>query len=376
MAEDESTVFLLECEKISKIFSENLSSSGNLKLSIKENLNKCHQEFKKLILNQNNLINKLKNELCSEVKASNGLHLEYLEKISQEISQLKESSFSKSFSDVVRSTTIAEIKRQQHVVVIKPNVNKGLKTCVDTQKALKSAVSPQQINIGVKRIKNISGGGLIVECRLGKECQVLIREVNNKTEDITADKPREKRPKLIIKGVSSDTNENELIEKIINNNESIKTFLSNMGSAALSQHISLKFKFRKKSRKGDDNYCIEVSPQMRKILLSSGSKLFVDWKSCKVEDYLPLIRCYNCNGFGHKKENCKQEFESCGHCGQRHATVNCFTDRNSSFCTNCDKFNKTRNPSTKRETNHSSYSHKCQSFIKMQEIIKSKINYD
>ncbi len=239
------------------------------------------------------------------MEQKNARHYDLLVNISQQISELKEQSSIKTYSEVVRSDPSPKSENPQHVVIIKPNKEKGIKTSTETEKALKSAVDPHKLQSGVKRIKNISDGGLVVECRSDKECQKLIEEISKKTEDVIAGKALKKKPRLVIKGVNNDFNETELIEKIISNNESVKKFLSGMDSDSNSEHISFKFKFRRKSR-NIDMYCVEVSSEFRKVLMKAQKTLFIDWKSCPFEDYIPIIICYNCNGFGHKKGDCTQ----------------------------------------------------------------------
>lgn len=103
--------------------------------------------------------------------------------------------------------------------------------------------------------------------------------------------------------------------------------------------MKMKFKFRKNDAKQSDRYCVEVSPGLRNTILKTG-RIFIDWESCPVVDSLPLIRCFKCNGFGHKSEVCKQTEECCGHCGQTHKTRDCNSNSSQYSCVNCIKHNK------------------------------------
>ncbi len=376
MASNQCDTFLSDCEKILVNFHKSLDQSKNMSREIKDYICKCAEQLKKIIVSQQEVIKEYQNKIITEIEQKNARHYDLLVNISQHIFELKEQSSIKTYSEVVRSDSSPKSENRQHVVIIRPNKEKGIKTSTETEKALKSAVDPHKLQLGIKRIKNISEGGLVVECRSDKECQKLIEELSKKTEDVIAGKPQKKKPRLVIKGVNNELNETELIEKIISNMESVNKFLSGMDSDSISGHISFKFKFRRKSRNNDDMYCIEVSPEFRKVLMKNHKNLFIDWKSCPFEDYIPIIRCYNCNGFGHIKANCTQNHISCGHCGQKHSTENCSTDRSAAFCTNCDKHNKIKNQRQKYDTNHSSFSHKCKSFASLQEVLKSKINYE
>lgn len=121
-------------------------------------------------------------------------------------------------------------------------------------------------------------------------------------------------------------------------------------------------------------YCLEVSPELRKIVMKT-KRIFIDWNSCRVEDSLPIIRCFKCNGFGHKSDVCSLADSRCGHCGGPHVTKVCNETRNKFFCTNCDKHNKIQNQKQILNTKHSAYDGSCKYFIRIQETIKFKINY-
>jgi hypothetical protein len=311
----------------------------------------------------------------TEMQHNNERNMEAINVVKQQLIDIKKHVSTRSYSDVIQTQQISKpVSSKQHVVLIRPTDK--TKSSSDTENLIKTSVKPLELKIGVKRVKNIRDGGILVECRSEEECEKLAKEIESKTRGVTAHKPKKTQPKIVIKGVNSEIQESQLIDEIICNNPQISQFLDDMSPEEIETHISLKFKFRKKSKSRDDMYCIQVSPQLRTIINQSHKKLFIGWNSCHFEDYLSIIRCYNCNGFGHISSNCKQSFASCGHCGGKHKTEECKTEKSDSFCTNCDKYNKSKNNKQILDCKHSSFSLKCQSFVKVQEIAKSIINYE
>jgi hypothetical protein len=181
------------------------------------------------------------------------------------------------------------------------------------------------------------------------------------------------KPKIIIKNVNPSIDENNLIQLIREFNHEIDDYLKNTKPEDIENEIKIMFKFRRKNPKNGDSYCLELSPSMRKIIMKT-KRLFIDWNSHPIEDSLPIIRCYQCHGFGHKSSECKLTQEICGHCMGEHKSSDCKTDRSQSHCINCDKYKS--NSKIKNNTNHSSYSHSCPSFTRIRNIVISRIDYE
>jgi hypothetical protein len=94
---------------------------------------------------------------------------------------------------------------------------------------------------------------------------------------------------------------------IIKQNEKIDDFLSDQNS---EQHIICKFIIKSKSKIKSKNpklkLIIEVSPELRKIILNL-NKLNIEWSRHSVKDFIYITRCFKCLGFGHSKNNCDSD---------------------------------------------------------------------
>jgi len=331
--------------------------------------------LKEIILNQSEEINKIKTNIINEIMSKSERNFSVLSNLIDSIEQNK--SHKVSYAEVITEGTI--INRSistfspQHVVVVRPTDK--TKPSEETKQLIKNKVNVNKNKIGVNRITNIRDGGVAIECRSEEDCKKLINEVSAKVKGVAADRPKKISPKLVIKGVSHDVKESELINIIINNNEIINNFVTGMTPEELESHISLKFKFRRNSNRLEDMYCIAVSRELRSKIFNNQKRLFIGWNACYFEDYLPIIRCFKCSGFGHMQDRCTQTEFSCVHCGENHKTLECKQkDKTKNFCVNCDRINSKKNQKQKYLTNHSSFSTECKCFAEIKGKVLSKIN--
>jgi hypothetical protein len=374
MATSECDTLLSQCEKISQKFKENLGNSRNLSTIIKDNLQLCLKELKNIIKQQNLIILNQEKYINNELKVNNERYFDTTQQLREEINVIKQHLFTKSYSEAVKTQLEPQkVESSQEVVIIRPksesdDVNK-------TAALAKQIIVSKQLKTKVKNIRNITKGGIVIECGSAEDCDSIIRVINDQNNEIIAAKPKKKVPKLVINGVSNNVNEQQLLIEIMENS-CVKNFMETISAEEVEEQLKVKFKFRNHRSNSDNTWVIEVSPQLRKVIFNSGTNLLIGWKSCKFSDYLQIIRCYHCNGFGHIAKECKQTAISCGHCGQQHNTKDCTADRNSTHCTNCDRHNKAKNQKTILPTNHSSYSHSCESFKRIKHLISSKTQYE
>ena len=83
---------------------------------------------------------------------------------------------------------------------------------------------------------------------------------------------------------------------------------------------------------------IRVSNIIRSVISKQNDRLFVGSQTCKVYDRVFVLKCYNCQDFGHHSKDCKN-VPKCGYCAGNHETRTCTVKGNSgsSSCVNCTK---------------------------------------
>jgi hypothetical protein len=384
MAADEYASFLIECERISAKFNDSINTSGNISRLIKASLLECLQDFQTLVKNQNfALINKEK-EINCKLRSHIDRHYCETKQLSQQIAEIKDCLANKSYSAALQSSTTTlqsscvekTVQKTKNLVIIRPN-NEAAK-CKQTETAIKSLFISNKIC--VKNVRNISKGGIIVEFETSEECEKAIKLIEDKTHEFRATKPHNKPPKICVYNISDDFDSDGLLLEIINNNKLIKDYLKEKkidvnDSEKVSEEIKIKFKFRRKTRNGDNTWVLEISPELRKSIFSQMRSLLIGWKSCGFADFHQPIRCFKCNAFGHLAKHCKQQEFNCGFCGQSHDTRLCKREETQPFCVNCDKHNKIKGQRAIFSTNHPSFSNECEYKKKVIENIIEKTNY-
>jgi hypothetical protein len=373
------------------LLAEAKSAINSLNLVIKKYANtanevklastKCTDSLFAIINKQIDLINELKRESNNSdiLSAING-RFDSLENVNQnlcsEINELKSQIGNKSYASTLSGSApkiFTEIVSQKprNLVIIKPKDEKS--GCKQNKHVIHSVLERMsKINV-VEDVKYISKGGLIINCVTKEDTKEISNIINQELKDkFVVDKPRLKKPKIVIFGVDSEITEETIVNNITEENREIKAFLKNNSSDATTEHINVKFKFRRKTRDDStssetqnqrqnrystETWVLEVSPQLRKIIINSRS-IKIGWHSCRVEDYILITRCHNCNNFGHFKKDCKAA-QACGHCGQSHDSRVCQAPKNALFCVNCDRVNKNKRSNRKLNINHSVFSEEC-----------------
>jgi hypothetical protein len=121
------------------------------------------KDFEAIIKEQDNEINRQKNYIIDELKVNIGRHCMETKQLAQEISEIKSQLANKSYSSVLQSNlNTIHAKSAKNFVIIKPkNENQN---CKLTEMEAKNIVIANKLRTGVKNIRNISKGGVIMEC--------------------------------------------------------------------------------------------------------------------------------------------------------------------------------------------------------------------
>ena len=102
------------------------------------------------------------------------------------------------------------------------------------------------------------------------------------------------------------------------------------------------------------NVILELSVCMHEILLNEG-RVYVKWRSCKVRDFVNVLRCHWRFAFGHMMRECIVKEPLCERCGESgHSRDKC---KNACVCRNCKLHG--------RKSDHSVMSQECAEYIRM-----------
>jgi hypothetical protein len=201
-------------------------------------------------------------------------------------------------------------RRKLFVEVLKDETDKRYKITLKGKDNCKSPeqiklqlmdINPTDIKVGIKTLKTLWDGRIIIETGSEEEINSLSSAIITKCgEEPEIIKHKLRKPRLIIYNVSEEIRIENAATIIKAQNPEIK--LNGEDIVA---------KFRYKTRKGNYNTVIEVGPQNRKQILQT--KLRLGWEIYNVKDYFVPTRCYRCSHFNQKHNDCKGEV-ICTHC--------------------------------------------------------------
>jgi len=147
---------------------------------------------------------------------------------------------------------------------------------------------------------------------------------------------------------------------IINIPEEIS--IGNLENTLLAQNTDVNLKqgdieakFSYETRKHTRNLMMEVSAQIRKLLLHKKAKL--GWQICKIEDYVAATGCYKHSIFNHRARDCRAD-ETCPLCAGSHKLKECTTNPQEYKCMKCLSYNK-QNQNIPICVNHTSLYKNC-----------------
>jgi hypothetical protein len=207
-----------------------------------------------------------------------------------------------------------------------------------------------------------------------------LNDIANTTGYVATETPK-MSPRLIIKNVPNyfiPTEPTEICQTIAVDNPSIGQLIEN-------NHGSLKHVITLKPKKnGDTSIIIEVSPNVRKIILNEKT---IRFGLCvyDVSDHIRITQCYKCNKFGHSTNSCKAPQDLCGICGLNHKTRACqqfeirindklaYMNDPNKKCLNCCASFKHKSGST---THGAIDLNSCPLYKVQIERAKERINYD
>ena len=178
-----------------------------------------------------------------------------------------------------------------------------------------------------------------------------------------------KNPTIVVVGLERNYNSEELFSMIKNQNNGIEALLD---STCRDEDKKLDIVAIRplKSKPHIFKAIIRVSNVIRSIISKQNDKIFVgSQRICKVYDSFFVLRCYNCQQYGHHSAKCDKT-TVCGFCAGTHETRQCNkkNDSKTACCHNCKSLNK-------EDINHTAGDTQCPIFIEQSSNVRKSIPF-
>ena len=199
------------------------------------------------------------------------------------------------------------------------------------------------------------------------DAEKLTHSVANKLPEHKTDQFSAKTPRITVVGLQKDYGKNELSDMLVRQNPGISTLFNDEDLTAddkLFKCVAIV-----PLHKDPNRYkaIMRVSNLIRSVIAKQQDRLYVGIQTCcKVYDNYFVLRCYNCQNFGHHSTSCNSD----AHCAGSHETRACTVKNNSSAasCSNCKKANLSN-------FQHSSNDPTCPVLMEAQKKLRSSVPF-
>jgi hypothetical protein len=213
-------------------------------------------------------------------------------------------------------------RRQNTKAVVLHLTDKGSE---DIMLNLKSHVNPSDSGLRIKAVKNTRDNGVLIVTDKDSNLDAIVKNEALKNIGFQFSEPRKPKPKLMIRGVLAELENDEMLSVLGSQN--------NLSEELIDARVV--FKTNSKAGSKDRNWVIEVNPEARTKILTRG-RLYVKWESVRVQEYFHPIRCFKCHHYGHMATSCTQTDITCMHCAANgHDKKNCPSINDGPKCPSC-----------------------------------------
>ncbi|CAG9785876.1 unnamed protein product [Diatraea saccharalis] len=198
----------------------------------------------------------------------------------QEVAKQQNAAVTNRYAEVTKGRN-HQIPKTLHSILV--TSNDKMDTAEEIINKTKKILKPEETNIQIERIRKVKDQRIIISCKNEQETNI-IKEKIEASEDLSAEKVKNKDPLVIIKDIKFKMTDKDIRSALKNQNPDIY-----IGEKQEEEEI--KIKYRRKTR---------------------------DTERCHV-----IAQCTRCLNFGHGKKFCPDSVDRCSHCGGLHLRAEC-----------------------------------------------------
>lgn len=176
----------------------------------------------------------------------------------------------------------------------------------DILQELKTHVKPSDSGLRIKAVKHTKDNGVLVVTDKDSDLKAISENEELKKAGFQFSEPRKPKPKVVIRNVVADLENDEMLSVLGKQNNLEKEM----------SEARVVFKTSSKTGSTDRNWVIEMTQEARTKLIRLG-RLYITWESCRVQDYLSPVRCFRCQCYGHMAKSCVETESTCYHCAEK-----------------------------------------------------------
>lgn len=211
------------------------------------------------------------------------------------------------------------------------------KDSAETIRALKSSLDIKKAGIKVDMIRPGRDGSAIVFTSRPEDGRTLVAMPELAAAGITAKISKPRLPRVIVFNVPKG-GDGELIRELYKQNLQGEVQITEQDFVTKAS-----ISHRAGPRDGPSHVVVSVPPEVRNHLVSRG-RIHLDWQSYRVRDFVGVTLCHKCCLYGHPEKYCREESQTCGHCGKiGHKRGDCPLKNRAGNCATCAHFKRPSN---------------------------------
>ncbi|GJQ67641.1 hypothetical protein Trydic_g8432 [Trypoxylus dichotomus] len=168
-----------------------------------------------------------------------------------------------------------------------------------------------------KYVRKTGKGDPLVESRNAEQKEKLRKRIGS-MDSLTADEPTRRGKRVNFTGVDKGHKAETLKQAIWEQNGAIRKVLTEERFKEGMRPVEV----RKCRNERKENWIVEVGEEVYAALKKCGGQVVLDLISVYVEDWVYVVRCFKCCGYGHTSRTCRGK-EVCAQCGGEHRSGEC-----------------------------------------------------
>ncbi|GIX70133.1 probable RNA-directed DNA polymerase from transposon BS [Caerostris darwini] len=197
------------------------------------------------------------------------------------------------------------VPQKKFVTTIKPKVVNSTNSSLKMKTTIRNKIDIRKLNVGVKSVRLIRDGGIIIETVNEEDLDKLIAEFKKQDElagDFNIAKPVARWPQIICFDVDTETTKEDILvnlrQQFPKEDNIEKDFVINHSFT---------------NKRGKD-WIVEINPKMFKTVLKE-KRINLGWERISFKEYVRPTHCFKCGKFGHVAKYCNSKEEICTNCG-------------------------------------------------------------